>query len=149
MVYLLFSQGDVMETTATANLFNTIEQKFDLAALLKTAASTMAAATNNNNNGSILSNGVNSNASSPAPIASSSPPTNRSSPTNAQQAAALLNPGAALINPALTQMALNSHSPFVPIRPVYAPSGYGRQILIYDSRSVRRMALFNYHLIYS
>ncbi|CAD5235100.1 unnamed protein product [Bursaphelenchus xylophilus] len=25
--------------------------------------------------------------------------------------------------------------PFVPIRPVYAPSGYGRQILIYDSRA--------------
>uniref|UniRef100_A0A914C4F7 D-3-phosphoglycerate dehydrogenase n=1 Tax=Acrobeloides nanus TaxID=290746 RepID=A0A914C4F7_9BILA len=29
----------------------------------------------------------------------------------------------------------SQHPPFTPIKPTYAPSGYGRQILIYDSRS--------------
>lgn len=37
-------------------------------------------------------------------------------------------------NNLLPQMTLNL-PPFVPMRPVYAPSGYGRQILIYDSRA--------------
>lgn len=37
-------------------------------------------------------------------------------------------------NNVLPQMVLNL-PPFVPMRPVYAPSGYGRQILIYDSRA--------------
>uniref|UniRef100_A0A915D7J1 Uncharacterized protein n=1 Tax=Ditylenchus dipsaci TaxID=166011 RepID=A0A915D7J1_9BILA len=111
----------------SSNIFN-MDQKFDLAALLKSAASNMVAASN----GSTPTHNNNTIPSSPGPD-SASPTLSGSSPTNAQQAQQLLNTN--LINP-ITQITLNNHSPFVPIRPVYAPSGYGRQILIYDSRSV-------------
>ena len=133
---------------ATTNIFSNVDQKFDLATFLKTAASSIAVAAASNNNGTNINNnnGIHNSASecaseyasSPAPPnLSSSPPTSGSSPSStAQQAAALLNSATQMMNPTFTPMALNNLAPFVPIRPVYAPSGYGRQILIYDSRSV-------------
>lgn len=135
-----------MEATTTS-IFNNVDQTFDLAAFLKTAASSINVATASNNNATNINNnnGIHNSASecaseyasSPAPPnLSSSPPTSGSSPSStAQQAAALLNSATQMMNPAFT-IPLNNLAPFVPIRPVYAPSGYGRQILIYDSRSV-------------
>jgi hypothetical protein len=36
---------------------------------------------------------------------------------------------------AIPQALLNEQHPFQPITPTYAPSGHGRHILVYDSRS--------------
>lgn len=67
-------------------------------------------------------------------------PTTRKSPTpftrnnNNKNVALLMALQRQNPNNILPQMILNL-PPFVPMRPVYAPSGYGRQILIYDSRA--------------
>ncbi|KAI1728740.1 d-isomer specific 2-hydroxyacid dehydrogenase, NAD binding domain-containing protein [Ditylenchus destructor] len=114
---------EAMEATTTS-IFNNVDQTFDLAAFLKTAASSINVATASNNNATNINNnnGIHNSASECASEYASSPaPPNLSSTTQ-------------MMNPAFT-IPLNNLAPFVPIRPVYAPSGYGRQILIYDSRS--------------
>lgn len=111
------------------NLFNleqfNMEQKFDLAAFLKTATAAASATSP-----SLIPHN-NSNSVSPSTNNNNKNNNNNNSTTSPQQlnflATNLLNP--------ITRIALNNISPFVPIKPVYAPSGYGRQILIYDSRS--------------
>ncbi|KAI6240435.1 D-3-phosphoglycerate dehydrogenase [Aphelenchoides fujianensis] len=99
-----------------------LNEKFDLAAFLRNAAASMASST-------------------PPPTA----PTTTNATPNAQSVAAAIAASGlsaadtaaanALAGLAAPQPQSSQFPPFQPMRPIYAPSGYGRQILIYDSRS--------------
>ncbi|KAI6234727.1 D-3-phosphoglycerate dehydrogenase [Aphelenchoides fujianensis] len=99
-----------------------LNEKFDLAAFLRNAAASMASST-------------------PPPTA---PATTNATPNAQSVAAAIAASGLsaadtaaanALAGLAAPQPQSSQFPPFQPMRPIYAPSGYGRQILIYDSRS--------------
>lgn len=85
---------EIPETPMVSSLFQ--DQKFDVAAFLKSAAAAITSANL---------------------FAPQQPPAPAHIPTTSAMPSA------------------SQHPPFSPIKPTYAPSGYGRQILIYDSRS--------------
>ncbi|KAF7636742.1 hypothetical protein Mgra_00003924 [Meloidogyne graminicola] len=167
------------------NLFGNMEQKFDLAALLRNVAAAAAVASSSNTNGSVpivASTLSGSTSTSPNSVESSAPSSStvtslqnnnnahpflggESLPLNAGCSGAITNGGSSSRSstpstnnttqqtpqrerrssqrrspiPALSLAppgVLRRHQlPFTPIQPIYAPSGHGRQILIYDSRS--------------
>ncbi|KAI6206153.1 D-3-phosphoglycerate dehydrogenase [Aphelenchoides besseyi] len=115
-----------MTTTESPNtmefeaLADTSPERFDLASLIRQATASMAPNGQNSTPAAATATG---NQSIAAAIANSG--------LSAQDAAA----ANALAGLAAPQPQASHFAPFQPIRPIYAPSGYGRQILIYDSRS--------------
>uniref|UniRef100_A0A914HDJ5 Uncharacterized protein n=1 Tax=Globodera rostochiensis TaxID=31243 RepID=A0A914HDJ5_GLORO len=150
------SQMDAVTATSTAatSAFGGMEpQKFDLAALLKNVAAaaaassaaavapvaTMAAVCGGTTTATLaMPMATSSTATSPNSVESSAStngaPTASPSPPHSAASVADMKPisAASLAPPGVYQ---RRQLPFTPIKPSYAPSGHGRQILVYDSRS--------------
>uniref|UniRef100_A0A183CKQ8 Uncharacterized protein n=1 Tax=Globodera pallida TaxID=36090 RepID=A0A183CKQ8_GLOPA len=142
-------------STAATSAFGGMEpQKFDLAALLKNVAAaaaassaasvapvaSMAAVGGGGTTTATLAMpmATSSTATSPNSVESSAStngaPTASPSPPHSAASVADMKPisAASLAPPGVYQ---RRQLPFTPIKPSYAPSGHGRQILVYDSRS--------------
>ncbi|KAL3072475.1 hypothetical protein niasHS_017449 [Heterodera schachtii] len=138
-------------STAATSAFGMDPQKFDLAALLKNVAAAAAASSAaavapvattvtccGTSTATLAMPLTSSTATSPNSIESSASTngahTASPSPPHSAASIADMKPisAASLAPPGVYQ---RRQLPFTPIKPSYAPSGHGRQILVYDSRS--------------